>query len=201
MLSKIGKGYCIVCAEVIPQNINNTFCNKCLSLHNFPIKQGLYCHICRCEGQFSYIYPFCMECKGLCREGLDIESDIYKNWLTKYRSISISKLKPLWACYSNFDKCIQPPQKEYIVHNTNIIALIDETNLEKYFNLNNILNGDAKSNSRILNILERWNRKLYIDPPIIMRNNNFYQFRNGRHRTIAAYYLKVKTIPIFIEKY
>lgn len=191
MLSKGGKGYCIMCAEIIPQNIDDVFCVNCRSQYHYPINKGCYCHICGQKGLFSHFYPICMECKGLDREGLDAKSDIYRKWLAKYSLAPIDNLKPLWTCI---------PEKNDTIYNADIIKLIEVTNLGKSFDLNNIFKDDVRSNSRILNILERWNRKLYVDPPTIIRNNDSYIFKDGRHRTIAAYHLQIKTIPVFLKK-
>lgn len=206
MSSIDGIGYCILCGNPIRQNKDSVLCPDCITPHYDPydtalVINGIFCHICGTMGNYSHRYPFCRRCEGLDREGGNKNSAVYREWLDKYKKRdSLNYLEPLWACNGNLNQRISY-SNGFHEKMVDIMALVNATNLDKRFNLNEIFENDYRSNCRILNILERWNRKLYVDPPLIIQNKNgIYYYRDGQHRTIAAYYLKAKSIPILLKK-
>ena len=109
-----------------------------------------------------------------------------------------TKLTPLWAyqeneCYLDSSRPI-----DSIAYLVDLEKLISATNMKIKFDIVDVFNNTPKAVSRILNILERWDSKLFVDPPVIIKTEDYYYFHNGQHRTLAAFYLKVETIPVFL---
>lgn len=52
---------------------------------------------------------------------------------------------------------------------------------------------------RIANVLKSWEERTRIDPPAIFADNLSIYFDDGRHRTIVAFHLGEKEIPVMVH--
>lgn len=115
----------------------------------------------------------------------------------------LGKISPKWAVGKNYTKCSEPkflPESDYTIIELNLPKLISSTNFIG-LNPNKLINDDI-NDFRYVEIIERWEKGLYIDPPTININigDNRITISDGRHRTIAAYHTGAKQIPVAIHK-
>lgn len=202
MDSKYATGFCIVCKREISQNVNAPICNNCNI--SFPHRKitdwidGDYCHICGISTNVSNHYPRCKKCEGFDRDSDKID-DHYLTTLAKYKRLKqdeLIKIEPLWACGEHKIQCIRTP-KNSVLTQMEVRDIINETQLSHRFDTICVFNNEVKSNKRILNTLERWSGGLCVDPPNIVQQKELH-FADGQHRILAALFLQVKSIPVFL---
>jgi hypothetical protein len=109
----------------------------------------------------------------------------------------LEKISARWADLDNLDRFYDAD-----LHPDNNIEI-------KYYPIVDIINkGDFKelnpfklitdhtNDMRYVHIIETWESGGYMDPPEAYSDGIKWSFTNGRHRTIAAYHIGEKCIPI-----
>ena len=130
------------------------------------------------------------------------EQDRY-NRVKEMTKDDLRKISPKWAVGKNYIKCSEPkflPDSDYTIIELNLSKLIASTNFIE-LNPNELITDDI-NDFRFVDIIERWDNDLFIDPPTIYLTNNDEKVRitDGRHRTIAAYHTGAEFIPVAIHK-
>jgi hypothetical protein len=99
------------------------------------------------------------------------------------------------------DKYLDPKYGRFVFLSINTKDLIKNADFKEVDN-NTLFTGDNKNDLRISQILNFWENEKYIDPPSIGYSNESkkIEFYDGRHRTKLSYFLKLKEIPVAIEK-
>lgn len=181
-------GYCINCKRIIKYNINQPLCSGCSS-HNFaPAKEMKYCHYC---GKASANINGCEPCGKCCRPLNEISSD-YEKDLYEYSELIKNYsciIEPLWELKEN-------SKNKLIIIDT--LKFITEVKFTTKMDSTKRFQNKETDNIRILNILRLWNRKQTLSPPEVFIRNGSYCFKDGQHRSIAAYYLDAPKIPIYV---
>lgn len=122
---------------------------------------------------------------------------IYKNKNIK----EIRSIKIRWAHGSNKEHYFEYLENHsvFMVKTKELINKIDFGEMGfKKLNPHVLFNGTIVSDGRIAKALEHWEKNNFMDPPILaLKSSNLY-IVNGRHRTIVAFHLGEKTIPVAI---
>jgi len=126
----------------------------------------------------------------------------------KYKTTPINELKrikPIWAIEENIcqllDKSLDPNYGRFVFLSINTNDLIKNADFKEVDN-NTLFTGDDKNDMRISQILNFWENEKCIDPPSIGYSieSKKIEFYDGRHRTKLSFFLKLKEIPVAIEK-
>lgn len=120
--------------------------------------------------------------------------------------IDIKKIKAYWACGVNQEYAMYIPSnfEEYSVFYVNLKKLINLAEfgemMHEKMNPQYLFTEIYERDFRIVKVLDRWNKKEYIDPPELGLD---YQgkiiFHDGRHRTVVAFHIGEKEIPVMIH--
>jgi hypothetical protein len=117
----------------------------------------------------------------------------------------LKKIKPHWAIEENIshllDIALHPKFGRFVFLSINTKDLIINADFKEVDN-NTLFTGEHKNDIRISQILNFWENGKFIDPPSIgySNENKKIEFYDGRHRTKLSYFLKLKEIPVAIEK-
>ncbi|MFD2588323.1 ParB N-terminal domain-containing protein [Croceitalea marina] len=136
-------------------------------------------------------------------------NDFDKDELKRYNRIKnlqakeLQEITPRWAVDEHVDKCSHPdflPNSDYIMVNLNLPKLISSSQFGE-LNPSKLITDDI-NDWRYVEIIERWGKGKFIDPPTITPHNKTKQitYIDGRHRTIAAYLTGAQTIPVAVHK-
>jgi len=196
-------GYCIICGKNIPQDINKPFCKTCSISYQKVVTtsriNGYYCHYCEDEKSGINNYkPLCIECRPLDRHDNSI-NDYYIEKVNEIRNISLTerqKIKPLWLC--NEIEIRNSNKHNVILKEIRITKILGIIKLTSVLNTTDIFENEPKNNRRIMSILRAWKHGIGIMPPTINYEDSI-SFLDGRHRTLAAYFLGAKTIPVYCK--
>lgn len=118
----------------------------------------------------------------------------------------IQKIKARWACGTNKKHALYPLRKSegykiYYVELNQLIRLADFGEMMyKKLNPKKLFTRIYERDFRIVKVLDRWNKKGYIDPPeLCLTNLGKLSFNDGRHRTIAAFHVGEEKIPVVVH--
>lgn len=114
--------------------------------------------------------------------------------------VEFLKVQAYWAVDENFDKLqnldFLPYYKKYKIVNINLSTLImtaDFEGLEKQQLITDDIN-----DFRYIDIFENWENGIHLDPPVLSIIGTKISISDGRHRTICAYHIGQKCIPIAV---
>gem|GEM_PF-4908832 len=116
----------------------------------------------------------------------------------------LSAIKPLWTDTTTKNKIYSSGIYFGLEDKTTSIITVDIKKLilkSDFISLNpESLISDDINDFRFVEIIERWEQSLFIDPPEIsfQQNTKNYIFTDGRHRTISAYQIGVHSIPVAV---
>lgn len=118
----------------------------------------------------------------------------------------IQKIKARWACGTYKKHSLYPVRKTegYEIFYVDLKELIGSADFGEmmYEKLNpkKLFTGIYERDFRIVKVLDQWNKKGYIDPPEISVDHlQKIVFGDGRHRTITAFHLGEKEIPVVVH--
>jgi len=126
-----------------------------------------------------------------------------------YRSKTLSEIKKIearWACGIYKKHSLYPMRKSegYEIYYVKLNELIESADfgemMYKKLNPKKLLTGIYERDFRVVKILDCWSKGGYIDPPEICLNSlQQISFGDGRHRTIVAFHLGEKYIPVVVH--
>ena len=131
-------------------------------------------------------------------------SSLTKNELNRYlrfKNMSrreFCKIHAKWAVGDNADKLfdfsLHPHFGNKIIQYFDIEDIVREGD---FIGLETeVLLTDDVNDFRYVEILERWEKGLFVDPPSAHLDDSLIRFSDGRHRVIAAYHIGEKNVPI-----
>jgi hypothetical protein len=123
------------------------------------------------------------------------------------RSIDdLSAIKPIWACGKDirrlYNQTLHPNAGEYSIQYVFVEEIV---NFSDFMGINpfQLFGNGELSDYRVAKIIAQWEGKKHIDPPIIYNccsnNGKKLAFLDGRHRTVVAFHLKVKQMPVALK--
>ena len=121
----------------------------------------------------------------------------------------IKKISVKWACGINkrfLTKSAPRSANGYRVFYIDLNQLIHLGNFGEMDGVelapHHLFTGGEKRDYRVAKVLYHWSNDGYIDPPEIYPSNRSQKisFTDGRHRTIAAFHIGEKQIPVLIHK-
>ena len=117
--------------------------------------------------------------------------------------VEIRKIKVRWA-YGVNRKYRKFPLRGYRFFYVDLKYLIDSADFGEMMSIGlnpqKLFNGVDERDYRIAMLLDHWSKDGYIDPPEIgLNNSGRISFGDGRHRTITAFHLGEKEIPVVIH--
>lgn len=120
----------------------------------------------------------------------------------KMDSFELSKIKVKWAIREN-SKYMRGDFEDYSFFIVNLYELIAKVNFGEMdfcrMDPNKLFTESINSNYRIARCLDHWRNSKYIDPPRISLDSlDSVSISDGRHRTITAFQLGEKEIPVAI---
>ncbi len=121
-----------------------------------------------------------------------------------YREMDISKLseiKVLWAISKKDMLYGMRGRRLFYVDLNELVEKADFGEMMyKKLNPQRLFTGVDERDFRVAKILERWNKGDLIDPPeIFLDHKKQINFGDGRHRTIVAFQLGEKRIPVLVD--
>lgn len=127
--------------------------------------------------------------------------------INRYRDkkpTELKKIKARWACGVNRKRVFRPSQgcRVFYVEPKNLVGAADFGEMMfAPLNPRELFSGIDERDFRVAQVLDHWSKNGYIDPPEIYLNH-FGQvaFGDGRHRTIAAFHLGEKKIPVRVHR-
>lgn len=126
------------------------------------------------------------------------------NEIAIYREMDTSRLseiKVLWAISKKDMRYRMRGNRLFYVDLNELIEKADFGEMMyKKLNPKKLFTGVDERDFRVAKILERWNKGGMIDPPeIFIDHKKQINFGDGRHRTIVAFQLGEKRIPILVD--
>lgn len=120
----------------------------------------------------------------------------------KMNSCELNMIKAKWAVGDKRSKMFNDPEgySIFLVNIEELISKVDfgEMGFEK-MNPSKLFTNVDISDFRIAKILEHWRNGGYVDPPALYLNSfNQLYISDGRHRTISAFHLGEKNIPVAV---
>jgi|GEM_PF-3478745 len=197
-------GYCIMCGNNIPLDISIPFCSKCNSTYinkkRYEIFKGIYCHSCKVRDEsISDCYPLCKECRLFDRDDNSIDEHYLKK-INEYKNMSLIERQTIKAHWSNENDIFSYEVKHNCVLKyvkmTEVLKIIES---DGRLNTKDVFSNEPKSNRRIMNALGGWKNGVTIEPPSIVFDEPIH-FKDGRHRTLAYYFLGMDIIPVYCFK-
>lgn len=127
--------------------------------------------------------------------------------INSYKSKTIDEIKKIqvqWACGINKKYRRYPIKgtKLFYVELEKLIATVDfgEMGYQK-LDPQRLFTGVEDRDFRIARALYHWDQNGYIDPPeIFPEHSQNITFADGRHRTIAAFHIGEKHIPVLVHR-
>lgn len=119
--------------------------------------------------------------------------------------VEIKKIQVKWACGKNRNKATRRYRYAggYRLFYVNLKALVGSADFGEmgYSKLQpyKLFNGVNERDYRVVQALDHWSQDGFIDPPEIYPDRQKVAFADGRHRTIAAYHLGKKEIPVYVH--
>jgi hypothetical protein len=121
------------------------------------------------------------------------------------QSQHLKLVKAKWAYGINinelYNKTINPAISDCEIYFVKTKELIRKSDFLKVTS-QTLFDRNETSMKRMSEILERWKKELFIDPPTIYPcpfDNTRVAFEDGRHRTIVAYHLNELVIPVAVD--
>lgn len=119
----------------------------------------------------------------------------------------LKKIKVRWACgsykkYSRLPVLKSEGYEIFYVELDDLIKLADFGEM-MYAKLNpkKLFTGIYERDFRVVKVLDHWNKNGYIDPPeISVDSSKKISFSDGRHRTVTAFHLGEKEIPVIVHR-
>ena len=97
------------------------------------------------------------------------------------------KIVPRWTEVKK-----QSHRRSYLPHiEVKIVDVLNQLNL----NTTDVFSNEVKDNKKTMNILKTWQKGSCVDPPSAIDKEPIV-ILDGRHRILAAHFLKAEVIPI-----
>ena len=116
----------------------------------------------------------------------------------------IKKIKARWAFGVNRKRVFRPSQGccVFFVELKKLVGAADFGEMMfAPLNPRELFSGIDERDFRVAQVLAHWDKGGYIDPPEICLNRlGHVTFGDGRHRTIAAFHLGEKKIPVRVHR-
>ena len=129
--------------------------------------------------------------------------------INRYRNKTLSEIRKIearWSCgaYEKYSLYSMRKSEGYEIFYVELKELIESADFGEmmYEKLNpkKLFTDIYERDFRIVKILDQWSKKRYIDPPEICLNHlQKISFGDGRHRTIVAFHLGEKYIPVMVH--
>jgi hypothetical protein len=121
-----------------------------------------------------------------------------------YRKMENSKLSKIKVCWATNKKDMKYGMKGCRMFYVNLKELVEKAYFGEMIceklNPQRLFTGVDERDFRVAKILERWDKKGPIDPPeICLDYKGRINFGDGRHRTIVAFQLGEKIIPVLVS--
>lgn len=113
-------------------------------------------------------------------------------------SSELMKITAKWERGTYFDVHLRMNQDTHEVVEINLLRIIERA---EFLGLDtDTLITDDDLDFRYVEIIERWEKGLFIDPPSVSFEQDNIGFYDGRHRTVAAYHIGETSIPVAVFK-
>lgn len=130
----------------------------------------------------------------------------FRELIRQYSLITREQLKlirPKWAFGADIDHMqdgsLHPLFGNYTIFLVDVNELISKVDFIS-LNPSHLFSGDEASDSRVAKIIDDWTNGRFIDPPTLSTHTDgTLSLSDGRHRSIVAYHIGVKTIPVAIH--
>ena len=126
-----------------------------------------------------------------------------------YRRKELAELKGIkskWACGKYRHKAIYHYRyaEGYRLFYVELKALIDSADFGEMGHAklepSKLFNGVNERDFRVVQVLDHWRNGGFIDPPeICLDRSQKITFGDGRHRTVTAFHIGKKEIPVFVH--
>ena len=111
----------------------------------------------------------------------------------------LTKLEVHWALDNYYDTALAMNDGRRKIVEVDLYKVIERSEFLELSTKTMIT--DHINDFRYVDIIERWEQGLPIDPPLISFAEGELLFEDGRHRTIAAYHIGETTIPVAVYKW
>ncbi|MNK18097.1 hypothetical protein D3C87_362950 [compost metagenome] len=115
----------------------------------------------------------------------------------------LKRIQPKWAYGRNYRKARYTSdflKAGCTIYNARLDEVIQRLEFGEV-RTDRLFTGENRNDSRVANILFRWDNDQFVDPPNIFVQNGGKSilFGDGRHRTKTAYFLGQEQIPLIIS--